>query len=410
MSLREFTYRIVTLGCKVNQAEAAELEAKLNRQGWSATRDEPEVYLVNTCAVTRVSEAKSRRLIKRIIRENPASRVIVTGCYATSNPLEIKQNIRNGIDTLIPQKEKERIPVTLHGKSAKLLIENNRMSKRTRAFLKIQDGCANFCSYCIVPLLRGKPTSKPVHEIMDEAKNLVKQGYKEIVLVGINMGQYDYLIRLLKESVQIDDLARIRLSSIEVKDIGVDLLSLMKTNPKICPHLHIPLQSGSNRILKLMNRRYNREEYLERINKIKHMLNNPGITTDIIVGFPGESDKDFQETMDTARKAGFSKIHIFPYSSRPGTKAESLPERVPVNIVKERCRQLDKLQRKLALSYKEQFINKEVTILLEGKGNTGYTKEYLKVTLNKTYPDKINQIIRARVNRVTAEYLEALTI
>lgn len=398
----KYTYNVTTLGCKVNQAETHALQRVLSRKGWVLAQDNPKIYFVNTCAVTEVSEGKSRRIIKRIIRDNPDSRLIVTGCYASRNPDEIRQSLREGIDLIIAQDDKETIPGLLEKRDVPI----SGFSHRTRAFLKIQDGCANYCSYCIVPFLRGAPHSRPLNEVINEARELADAGYREVVLVGINLGNYTELAALLEKLSLIGGLLRIRLSSMEPNHITDELLSRIKDVHKICPHFHIPLQSGSDKVLKAMNRRYNTREYLETTGKIRGVFKNPGITTDIIAGFPGESDKDFEETLNIAKTVGFSKIHIFPYSPRPGTKAEKMGKAIPAKTVKERCNKLKSLGEKMALDYKKRFLNRRLEILTEGKGDSGFIPEYVKVKLKRKYPDKVNKITGVLAEKATSEYLE----
>jgi threonylcarbamoyladenosine tRNA methylthiotransferase MtaB len=404
--MKELTYSVATFGCKVNQTESYEIEKSLAKRGWSQSGRNPSAYIINTCAVTKVSEGKSRRLIKRIIRENPLSKLIVTGCYASSNPKEIKSIIRKGIDTIVPQSSKKSIPdilISVNGSSETAQIPEKH---RTRAFLKIQDGCANFCSYCIVPFLRGKPVSKSVAESLKESNDLVNQGFREIVLTGINLGKNKMLTDLLKEMVLINGLERIRISSIELNDVTNDLILFVKKNPKICPHFHIPLQSGSDKILKAMNRKYTANDYLKKISQIRKLIPGAGITTDIIIGFPGETESDFQETLNVAERAKFSKIHIFPYSPRPGTKAEKLSARIMALDIKNRYNKLNSLAREMALGFKEKFIGKYVKVLLEGDGESGFSPEYLRVKLAKAEADKINNIVNVLIDKANPEYLE----
>jgi threonylcarbamoyladenosine tRNA methylthiotransferase MtaB len=398
----KYTYNIATLGCKVNQAESYALQLSLSRRGWALAQESPEIYFVNTCAVTQASEGKSRRIIKRIMRENPESRLIVTGCYASRNPEEIRESLREGIDLIVAQGDKETIPGLLEKRDNPA----SGFSHRTRAFLKIQDGCANYCSYCIVPFLRGAPRSRPLHDVLKEARELAGSGYKEIVLVGINLGNYTELGALLNKMSLMGALLRIRLSSLEPNHITDELLSRIKDSRKVCPHFHIPLQSGSDKVLKEMRRRYDSRGYLEIVKKIRKAFKNPGVTTDIIVGFPGESEADFEETLNVAKSAEFSKIHIFPYSPRPGTKADGANEPVKLKTVKERCGELKSLGERLALGYKKQFVGKRVEVLTEGKGESGFTPEYVKARLKHSYPDKVNKVIDVLIDRAANEYLE----
>ncbi|MBI4712621.1 MAG: MiaB/RimO family radical SAM methylthiotransferase [Planctomycetes bacterium] len=421
----------ISLGCKVNQAEMAELKAKL--------RGAADTCIINTCALTATSEAKSRKLIRRAIKLNPDCRaplgavrpdcrLIVTGCYATSKPDEVKEILKGTTGQVVVNEDKMDI--------GNLTTKTQRTQRplrlsgecKTRAMLKIQDGCNQFCSYCIIPYLRGKPTSRPPDEIYQHAQKLAADGYKEIVITGINTGSYTWpvttdkhrctqinLTCLLKRIITIPGIERVRISSIELNYISDELIDLMRNpqsairNPqsKICPHLHIPLQSGSDRILKLMNRRYTASEYLKRLSYIKKKIKHPSITTDVIVGFPVETDADFRQTLAVCKKAGFSKIHVFPYSPRAGTPAASLKP-VQSGIVKARARTLQKLADQLALDYKRHYINKAVEVLVEGKKD-GFSERYMRVEFQGA-EKYTNQLVRVKVTDATPETLIAQVV
>lgn len=400
------TCAFLTLGCKVNQADTETLRSDLVGAGWQERPPDngADFYVINTCAVTGVAEAKSRRLIRRIGRFNPQSKIIVAGCYAYNKPEEIAQ--LPGVELVLPLAQRNRL-VRLLGRTSSAKTAPPK-SHRTRAILKIQDGCVAHCSFCILPLIRGRPRSKFLNTAVQEARNLVKAGHREIVLTGINLGRYGQdlkpginLVDILTRLVKITGLKRLRLSSIELDGLTDELIHFIQTHPKVCPHLHIPLQSGSDSILRQMNRCYTTQEYLERLDRIGRKIERPSITTDVIVGFPGETDEDFQSTLETCQKAGFSKIHIFPYSSRPGTRAAELnavsTRRVKPALIKQRVKTLEKLANSLALSYKRNFLNQTVGVLLEDKGQTGFTERYLKVELTNGQPDLVNQFVRVKV-------------
>lgn len=365
------------------------------------------VCVLNTCAVTATAEAKSRKLIRRIIRENPDSRLIVTGCLAQAKPDQIKRLIRKD-DAVVGNRDKSHIPEMI-GKvrhtSNPLLIEgSNKNTPRTRAFVKIQDGCNNFCSYCIVPFLRSQMWSKPLKEVYKEIRELVDKGYKEMVLTGINLGKHRNLIGVLERLIKIDGLKRLRLSSIELEDVSDELIDLMSHNPVICPHLHIPLQSGSDRILKLMKRHYSSGDFIKRVNLIKSRIEHPAITTDIIVGFPGESEDDFQQTLAVCKNVGFSKIHIFPFSPREGTAAFEIKQQVKPDIIKKRFNLLNNLASELSLKYKQLFLGKEVDVLVE-ESVEGFTDRYIKVKIKPSGKTKPNQIVKVKITEVKPEWV-----
>ncbi|MEW6026798.1 MAG: tRNA (N(6)-L-threonylcarbamoyladenosine(37)-C(2))-methylthiotransferase MtaB [Planctomycetota bacterium] len=441
----------ISIGCKVNQAEMAALRGACGAA--SERRRIAEVCVLNTCAVTATAEAKSRKLIRRLIRQNPDSRLIVTGCLAQAKPEEVKHLIRKG-DAVVGNKEKGRIAEMIEDvikQSGSIpVIQSDRQTSRpadqprTRAFVKIQDGCNNFCSYCIVPYLRSQMWSKPPKEVDKEIRELVDpvrskspeetavskasrertsngvdKGYKEIVLTGINLGKYDDLTGLLKRLLDpIRDNGRLRrpisngawrlrLSSIELEDVSDELINLMAENPRLCPHLHIPLQSGSDRILKLMKRHYDAADFIRRIDLLKSKIDNPSITTDIIVGFPGETEEDFRQTLEVCRKVGFSKIHIFPYSPREGTTAFGIKNKVKPEIVKKRFNMLNNLATELALNYKQLFINKEVEVLVEDNSE-GFTDRYIKAKIKPAGTANPNQIVKVKVTGIKPEYVTGI--
>ena len=370
------------------------------------------VCVLNTCVVTATAEAKSRKLIRRLIRENPHARLIVTGCLAQAKPDEVRRLIRKD-DVVVGNKEKggiaEMIGRIKHTPSPLLIEGRDKSTPRTRAFVKIQDGCNNFCSYCIVPFLRSEMWSKPPNTVDREISELVFNGYKEVVLTGINLGKHKNLIGVLERLVKIDGLKRLRLSSIELEDVSEGLIDLMVHNNKICPHLHIPLQSGSDRVLKLMKRHYTSGDFIERINLLKRRIERPSITTDIIVGFPGESDGDFQQTLAVCRAVGFSKIHIFPFSPREGTAAFVIKDKVSHDIIKKRFNLLNNLARELSLRYKESFRGQEVDVLVEEKSE-GFTDRYIKVQIKPDGKTKPNQIVRVKVTGIKPDYVTGIAV
>ncbi|MDI6733688.1 MAG: tRNA (N(6)-L-threonylcarbamoyladenosine(37)-C(2))-methylthiotransferase MtaB [Planctomycetota bacterium] len=421
----------VSIGCKVNQAEMEEIRSKVCadlpdpeslRGRQSGTRFQTQICVLNTCAVTSVSAAKSRKLIRRLIREYPHSRLIVTGCYAQAE-LEVVRGLVRSSDIVVLNNEKNRIPEIVgslvasptSGVNAQRTTHNVRRIThdirddvaRTRVFLKIQDGCKNFCSYCIVPFLRSQIWCMPPEEVESEMKRLVRNGYQEIVLTGVNLGSYPCLVELIERVSGIEGLKRLRLSSIELNDVSDELIDRMAKNPVICPHLHIPLQSGSDRILKKMNRNYKADDFIRRIEFIKGSIENPSITTDIIVGFPGESADDFQQTLGICRRVGFSKVHIFPFSARKGTRAEEMKDRLPPETIKKRFILLNNLAQKLSLRYRYLFVGKEEEVLVEDAGE-GFTQRYVRVKVEGN--PQPNQIVRVRIKEVGNKYVRGIVV
>ncbi len=392
----------ISLGCKVNTYEIEYVLSSFKEHGYEITNDDADIYVINTCSVTNMSDAKSRKVINRVIRENPKAIIVVMGCMTQAN----KDYTNDGINIIIGNKDKNKVVELVeeylekHNNIKRLYSDFDsefedmfitNMPGRTRAFVKIQDGCENFCSYCIIPYTRGKCRSKKKEIVLDEIKTLVNNGYKEVVLTGIHTGHYGEdgdttFPELLREIVKIEGLKRLRISSIEITELNEDFLNVLKNNPVIVDHLHIPLQAGSDKVLKEMNRKYNKEYYLNKINEIRNIRPDISITTDIIVGFPGETEEDFNETCEFSKLIGFSKIHVFPYSRRAGTKADTMPNQIDERIKKERVNKLINISNDLEEKYLDKFINKEVEVLIEKSENgksIGHTGNYLEVEISK---------------------------
>lgn len=382
-------FKIVTLGCKVNTYESNVIRDILLNNDYVESNDIcADIYIVNTCTVTNTSDNKSLKEIRRIRRENPKSIIIVCGCMTQVN--EKLDDI--DADIIIGNKDKSKIIELLNeykvnnkkiirvGNIMKSKFEPMKLNNfnRTRAFVKIEDGCENYCSYCIIPYARGKVRSKLPKDVLDEVKGLVNGGHKEIVLTGIHTGHYgsdldNYsFAKLLSELVKIDGLERIRISSIEMNELNDEVLEVLKRSDKIVSHIHIPIQSGSDEILKLMNRKYLKKDFIDKINEIRRIRPDINITTDIIVGFPGETDDLFKETLETVDKIHFSKIHVFPFSLRKGTKAEELPNHIDDVTKKKRVKELINISQKLEIEYMTNYLNKELVFIPEV-----YRDEYL---------------------------------
>lgn len=396
-------FNIITFGCKVNQYESNMMEENMLSSNffYEENKDLADIIIVNTCSVTNVADKKCLKMIRRIRRKKPDSLLVVAGCSSQNNQ-EVYKKL--DIDILIGNKDKSRIAdiIKEYIKTEKRYVKfyNERGLEfedmqindynHNRAFIKIEDGCDNFCSYCIIPYVRGSVRSKDFSKVISEAKSLADHNHKEIVLTGIHTGHYlnnnHDLTDLINELSKIDNILRIRISSIEITELNDKFLSMLEKNKKVCDHLHIPLQAGSDEILKRMNRKYDLKYYEDKINRIRSIRPNISITTDIIVGFPYETDELFNSTLEFAKKMNFSKIHVFPYSKREGTSAAIMPNQVDDKIKKIRVKKLMELSDKLEKEYYDKFKGKDLDILIEECDNNvsiGHTSNYLMVTLNE---------------------------
>lgn len=360
------TFSIKTFGCKVNQYDSQVIREKYLKDGYIES-DAPDVYIVNTCCVTDRAEKKSRQFIRHIKREFPNSKVIVNGCCVDGRPEGY------GISSF---------------------------QGHTRAFVKIQDGCNQFCSYCVLPYIRGRSRCRDLEEVLAEVERLASNGYREIVLTGVHLGDYNELPRLLRE---IQGVLRIRLSSIEPQDLTTELIEEILRNEKVCRHLHIPLQSGSDKILERMNRDYTYRSYKELVEKI------PGFsfTTDIIVGFPGEDEEGFLKTTKAVEEIGFIKVHIFPYSNRPGTIATDMSDRIPQEEIRQRTAVLKKIAEKRAQIEKLRLLGSIQDVLVEDNGE-GYTSGYFPVRVKGNAV--INETAKVGITDLDGQYLTGVVI
>lgn len=379
---------ISTLGCKVNQYESAVLAGAFHQRGYRVVEfaTAADVYIINTCTVTRLGDRKSRQLIRRATRTNPNALIVVTGCYAQVAPAEIMAipgvdlvvgtQDRTKLVDLVETAEKGREPVNLVTDLAgrDLFEEDEALpwQERTRAFLKIQDGCNNYCTYCIVPYARGKLRSRKPEEVVRLAGKLAAAGYKEVVLTGIHTGSYGQdlpyditLAGLLRRLEQVDGLARIRLSSIEPHDITLELVEVLAASPLFCRHLHVPLQSGDEFVLQKMGRRYTAWEFARLAEVLQENIAGLGLTTDVIVGFPGESEEAFDNTYGLVKKCRFSKLHVFKYSPRPGTPAAAFNEQVEAGLKEKRSRDLITLGRELEHNFAASLSGQVLSVLVE---------------------------------------------
>lgn len=395
------TFAIATLGCKVNTFESQSYIESLNSSGYQLVdfKDPADIYIINTCSVTNTAASKSRQKIHQAIRQNENAMICVVGCYVQTNQDELNDIDR--IDLLIGAKHKSKLVEYIEQGQGNPAISDQRdmifehlplqhYDQQTRAFLKIQDGCDQFCSYCIIPFARGNERWAPSDDLIEMAKGLVGNGHKEIVLSGIHIGRYGKdgksdLSTLIKRLIEeVDGLQRIRLSSIEITEITPQLLNLMASTEKIVRHLHVPLQSGCDTVLKRMNRPYTSGEFYNRVQEIRQRFPLISISTDIIVGFVGESEEEFHATVDFVEKCRFSFMHVFPYSMRANTAAALMSGHLDANTKKTRARVLIEKSNQLKMRYDMQFVNKEVSVLFESfeKGvATGHTGEYVLVSV-----------------------------
>lgn len=397
-----------TLGCKVNQADTASMEAIFRKAGYQVVgfNEQADIYLINTCVVTNMGQRKSRQIINRAVRSNPLALTVVTGCYPQTAPDEVK-NIA-GVDVIIGNQERGRIvelaEQALAAKQNEVLDNVHKITvdtqfeelaagtetDKTRAFLKIQEGCNQYCTYCIIPYARGPLRSRSLDSIREEVGKLVAAGYKEVVLIGIHLGCYGKehggsltLYDAVKAALSVEGLKRLRLGSLESVEVEPRLLDLMREDKRLCRHLHLPLQSGCDKILRAMHRPYDTARFKELLTEIRNTLPDIMITTDIIVGFPGETDEDFKQTLDFAAECGFAKMHVFPYSKRKGTPAEKMPQQVEDTVKQQRATALSELDNKMQQQAMEVVIGSNVEVLFEQPVDDthieGLAGDYLRV-------------------------------
>lgn len=425
-----------TLGCKVNQYETEAMKEQFSAAGYRIVGEEDfaDVYVINTCTVTNLADRKSRQYIRKMKRVNPKAVVAVTGCYAQVSPDEVsriegvdivagtneKQNLIGYIEELLKQKEIVKSGAMCHVRAYEELTEYQSagiitsMESRTRAYIKIQEGCNRFCSYCIIPFARGKVRSRNLSEIVEEARQLIAKGFKEIVLTGINTALYGEdlgyggIEPLIAKLNGLEGDFRIRLSSLEPTVINKDYVKGLLKYEKLCPHLHLSVQSGSDRVLSAMNRHYTRAEYLDIVKVLQDFDSLYGITTDIIVGFPGETEEDFADSMRIIDEAGFCKVHAFKYSQRQGTKAAEMENQVDGNVKNERSRKLiEKAEADAGRFYKKCSGAVRRVLFEEETGCgmlTGYTDNYVKayVPAGKEFLNRFSEV------RLLEEYKDGM--
>jgi len=425
-----------TLGCKVNHYETEAIWQLFKDKGYERIDFESasDVYVINTCTVTNTGDKKSRQVIRRAIRKNPDAVICVTGCYAQTSPAEIMAI--PGVDIVvgtqdrvkmldyIEQYKQERQPINGVGNIMKNRVYEEldvpAFTDRTRASLKIQEGCNNFCTFCIIPWARGLMRSRDPKEVIRQAQQLVDAGYKEIVLTGIHTGGYgedmkDYNLAMLLKDLesQVRGLKRIRISSIEASQISDEVIEVIKHSKLVVRHLHIPLQSGSNTVLKRMRRKYTMEFFAERLERLREVLPGLAVTSDVIVGFPGETEEEFMETYNFIKENKFSELHVFPYSKRTGTPAARMEDQIDEEVKNDRVHRLISLSDQLAKEYASQFEGEVLEVIPEEEYKeepnsglyVGYTDNYMKVVFPAT-EDMIGKIVRVKIEKAGYPYNE----
>lgn len=418
------TFNIITLGCKVNQYESEAVEELFLQKGYEKAKENADIYVINTCTVTNMSDRKSRQMISRARRDNPEAVVAVMGCYSQVKPEEVAEI--EGVDIVLGSRNKENVvdlcEDVLQNKSVsdKIIapsesksyeeLEISNQTEMTRAYIKIQDGCNMYCSYCLIPYARGNIVSRDIPSIVKETKRLADNGFKEIVLTGIHVASFgkDFdedisLIDVIEAVAEVDGIERIRLSSMEPRHITREFLERMKDTGKACDHFHLSLQSGSDDVLKAMNRKYDTTIFKEKVDLIREVFPNAGLTTDIIVGFPGETEENHKNTMDFVDDIKFAKTHLFKYSPREGTRAAKMENQIDGNTKKERLHDLEKIEEKNRIEFLEKQLGKTLEVLIETKSDLegfsgGYSTNYLKVNVKDQIP--ANTIVKVKINDI----------
>ncbi len=387
-------FKVITLGCRTNQYESQAYTDQLQALGYVRAEESESVDLciVNTCTVTDAADSSSRQTIRQITRQNPNAQVIVTGCAAEKNA-KVFEEIP-GVLKVVSNKEKENLLPLVFPEESWPEFAISHFEAHTRAFVKVQDGCNSFCTYCIIPYVRGRSRSRRLSDILKEVETLVETGFKEIVLTGINIGDFDgnpkegesplRLSDLVRAVDQIQGVERLRISSIDPDEVDEDLMDAVLNGRSTCPSFHIVLQSGSNVVLKRMNRKYTSQMFLEAIDKMRRARLDFTFTTDVIVGFPGESDADFEDTLEIMRKVRFAKVHMFPYSKREKTRAALYPNQVSADVLQKRKRKVLELAEEVGFCLRQDYVGKQVKVLLESKDKesglfSGHTENFLPV-------------------------------
>jgi len=400
-----------SLGCKLNQAETELLARQFAEAGYRlvSPADEADVYILNTCTVTHIADRKSRHQLRMARCRNPNTLVVATGCYAERAHQELAQI--DGADLVLSNAEKPHL--------LQLLEESGHVNRpdsasdahpagRTRSFIKVQDGCNNFCTYCIVPLVRGRERSLPIDHVVAEVKERCSEGYKEVVLTGTEIGSYSYdganLAQLVERILNETSVDRLRLSSLQPQEISPRLIKLWD-DQRLCRHFHLSLQSGSDAVLKQMGRRYSVGDYQQAVSSIRERIPEAAITTDVIVGFPGETPEEFEQSYDLCKQMEFARIHVFPYSPRPGTQAARMPNQVKAQVKKQRTQRMLALARESARNFRQKFLGRTMMVLWEKQNGgiwSGLTDNYIKVC-TRSDEDLTNKLLPVKLAEVRGD-------
>lgn len=436
--MRKRTVALHNLGCKVNAYETESMQEMLKQHGYEIVdfKEQADVYIINTCSVTNMADHKSRQMLHQAKKRNPKAVIVAAGCYVQTAGETVKEDL--SIDILIGNNQKSSLPALLDeyfGERISNIIDINdgiqpyeelgsvTPAEHTRAFLKVQDGCNQFCSYCIIPYARGRVRSRDPKKVYEEVCQLAKEGYGEIVLTGIHLSSYQVgedfgLLELIQMLHEIDGIRRIRLGSLEPRIVTEAFAGALSEMPKICPHFHLSLQSGCDETLKRMNRKYDTAEYREKCELLRKYFDHPAITTDVIVGFPGETDEEFTRTEQFLRQIEFYEMHVFPYSKRKGTKAATMPDQIPEAKKKERSAVLLSLVKEQSKKFRDHYLNRTTEVLFEEpieiggrRYMTGFSKEYVRLALpldhvseealsGKIYTCKVAEALNDEIYRV----------
>jgi threonylcarbamoyladenosine tRNA methylthiotransferase MtaB len=426
-------FNIITLGCKVNQYESQAMREDMIKNGFELSEDKnkADITIINSCTVTSVSDAKNRKIVNKVRRENPMGIIVLTGCMPQAFPKD-SENFKNCDIVLGNAKRAELVPAI-----KKYLIDNelnisitehpvkgeefeklfvSSLGEHTRSFIKIEDGCNRFCSYCIIPYARGRVRSKSISDLRVEVEQIAKNGYKEVVLVGINLSAYglgeDFdLADAVECACSVEGIERVRLGSIEPERMDKEMISRLANQPKFCPQFHLSLQSGCDKTLKAMNRKYNTEEYARIVSDLRDAFDNSSMTTDVMVGFAGESEADFEASMNFVKQIGFAKVHIFPYSQRKGTVAATAPNQVEPQEKERRASLMSKVTEQTRIEFLNSQVGLVEDVLVERKRNgyyEGYTKNYTPVHIISDEMDSCGEICKVKITKACADYCEGV--
>lgn len=425
------------LGCKVNAYEVEAMQQLLEKAGYEIVpfTEGADVYLINTCTVTNIADRKSRQMLHKAKKMNPDAIVVAAGCYAQADTEKLKED--NAVDLILGNNQKTQIVEVLeeyekeHSKQVQVIEINHtkeyeelsieQTAEHVRAYIKVQDGCNQFCTYCIIPFARGRVRSRKIADVLREVETLASKGYKEVVLTGIHLSSYgvdfskeerESLLSLIQAVSRVEGIQRIRLGSLEPRIITEEFLEGIVATGKVCPHFHLSLQSGCNKTLKNMNRRYSAQEYAEKCELIRKYYPAPALTTDVIVGFPMETEEDFEESYEFVKNIHFYETHIFKYSRRHGTKAAAMDGQLTEAVKAQRSEKLLELHDIRAKEYEEAMIGKTIELLLEeeieedGKmWYVGHSREYVRAVIEKTEAHQVNDLVEAKVTGFVADHL-----